>query len=90
VPSGYAEAILNRRLPRFGALGQRSRQLAPVCSSVRIPVSTLMALFHGGDMDKALAELETPARLMNDDLLCWTTAHKTARKALRRARSSSP
>jgi hypothetical protein len=44
-----------------------------------------MALFHGGDMDKALAELETPARLMNDDLLCWT-----ARKALRRARSSSP
>jgi NAD(P)H-dependent FMN reductase len=65
-------------------------QLAPVRSSVPIPVATLMALFHGGDVDKALAELETPARLMINDLLCWTTALKTARKALRRARRSSP
>ncbi len=32
----------------------------------------------------------TPARVMIDDPLWWTTALKTARKVLRRARSSSP
>ena len=65
-------------------------RLAPIRSSVRIPVATLMVLFHGGDVDKALAELETSARLVIDDLLCWTTAPKTARNAFRRARNSSP
>jgi NAD(P)H-dependent FMN reductase len=56
-------------------------QIAPVRSSVHIPVATLWAHFQGGDVDKGLAELETPAKTMIDDLLWWTTALKTARKA---------
>jgi NAD(P)H-dependent FMN reductase len=56
-------------------------QLAPIRSSVHIPVPTLWAHFQGGDVDKGLAELETPAKVMIDDLLWWTTALKTARKA---------
>jgi NAD(P)H-dependent FMN reductase len=56
-------------------------QLAPIRSSVHIPVATLWAHFQGGDVDKGLAELETPAKVMLDDLLWWTTALKTARKA---------
>jgi NAD(P)H-dependent FMN reductase len=54
-------------------------QLAPIRSSVHIPVATLMAHFQGGDVDKGLAELETPAKVMLDDLLWWTEALKTAR-----------
>jgi NAD(P)H-dependent FMN reductase len=55
-------------------------QLAPIRSSVHIPVATLMAHFRGGDVGKVLAELETPAKVMIDDLFWWTTALKTARK----------
>jgi hypothetical protein len=55
-------------------------QLAPIRSSVHIPVATLWAHFQGGDVDKGLAELEKPASVMIDDLLWWTTALKTARK----------
>jgi NAD(P)H-dependent FMN reductase len=55
-------------------------QLAPISSSVHIPVAILMAHFQGGDVDKGLAELEAPAKVMIDDLLWWTTALKTARK----------
>ena len=54
-------------------------QLAPIRSSVHIPVSTLMAYFQGGDVDAGLAELATPAKTMIDDLLWWTAALKTAR-----------
>jgi NAD(P)H-dependent FMN reductase len=54
-------------------------QLAPIRSSVHIPVATLMAHFQGGDVDAGLAELEGPARTMIDDLLWWTAALKTAR-----------
>jgi NAD(P)H-dependent FMN reductase len=56
-------------------------QLAPVRSSVHVPAATLWAHFKGGDVDKGLAELETPAQTMLDDLLWWTTALKTAREA---------
>jgi NAD(P)H-dependent FMN reductase len=84
----------NRKAAAFvsygGAMGARSVQqlrevvievqLAPIRSSVHIPVATLMAHFRGGDVDKGLAELETPAKVMIDDLLWWTTALKTARK----------
>ena len=56
-------------------------QLAPIHSSVHIPVATLWAHFQGGDVDKGLAELEAPAKVMIDDLLWWTMALKTARKA---------
>ena len=54
-------------------------QLAPVRSSVHIPVATLWAHFQGGDVEKGLAELEAPAKSMIDDLLWWTRALKTAR-----------
>jgi NAD(P)H-dependent FMN reductase len=56
-------------------------QIAPVRSSVHIPVATLWAHYRGGDVDKGLAELEKSAQTMIDDLLWWTSALKTARKA---------
>ncbi len=84
----------NRKAAAFvsygSALGARSvqqlrevaieLQIAPVRSSVHIPVATLWAHFKGGDVDKGLAELETQAQTMIDDLLWWTTALTTARK----------
>ena len=54
-------------------------QLAPIHSSVHIPVATLWAHYRGGDVDAGLAELEEPAGAMIDDLLWWTAALKTAR-----------
>jgi NAD(P)H-dependent FMN reductase len=56
-------------------------QMAPIRSSVHIPVAALWAHFQGGDVDKGLAELETPAKAMIDDLLWWTSALKAARSA---------
>jgi NAD(P)H-dependent FMN reductase len=55
-------------------------QLAPVRSSVHIPVATLWAHFQGGDVDAGLAELEGRAGIMIDDLLWWTAALKAARQ----------
>src|ERR1700730_8878109 len=55
-------------------------QMAPIRSSVHIPVSTLWAHFQGGDVEKGLAELETRANTMIDDLLWWTAALKAARE----------
>ena len=57
-------------------------QLAPVRSSVHIPVATLWAHFKGGDVDAGLAELEVPAKAMIDDLRWWTEALKVARGAV--------
>jgi len=54
-------------------------QLAPIRSSVHIPVATLWAHFKGGDVEKGLAELESSARTMLDDLMWWTKALKVAR-----------
>jgi NAD(P)H-dependent FMN reductase len=54
-------------------------QLAPVRSSVYIPVSTLWAHFQGGDVGAGLAALEESAGKMIDDLLWWTAALKAAR-----------
>jgi NAD(P)H-dependent FMN reductase len=54
-------------------------QLAPVRSSVNIPVATLRAHFQGGDVDAGLTELEGAAKTMIDDLLWWTVALKAAR-----------
>ena len=59
-------------------------QLAPIRSSVHIPVATLMAHYQGGDVDAGLAELEAPAKAMIDDLLWWTAALKTARAGVSR------
>ena len=55
-------------------------QVAPVRSSVHVPVATLWAHFQAGDVEKGLAELGTQAQTMIDDLLWWTTALMTARK----------
>jgi len=44
-------------------------------------LATLWAHFQGGDVDNGLAELETQAQTMIDDLPWWTTALKTSRKA---------
>jgi NAD(P)H-dependent FMN reductase len=54
-------------------------QLAPIRSSVHIPVATLWAHFQGGDVEAGLAELEAPAGAMIDDLLWWTAALQMAR-----------
>ena len=54
-------------------------QLAPIRSSVHIPVATLWAHYQGGDVDAGLAELEAPAGALIDDLLWWTAALKRAR-----------
>src|SRR5580658_1966478 len=56
-------------------------QMAPVRSSVHIPVATLWAHFQGGDVDKGLADLEKQAQTTIDDLLWWTKALKAARQA---------
>jgi len=53
-------------------------QMAPVRSSVHIPVATLWAHFQGGDVEKGLVEQEKQANTMIDDLLWWTAALKTA------------
>src|SRR6185437_6624892 len=52
-------------------------QMAPIRSSVHIPVATLWAHFQGGDVEKGLAELEKQANVMIDALLWWTAALKT-------------
>ena len=52
--------------------------MAPVRSSVHIPVTTLCAHFQGGDVEKGLAESEKQAKVMIDDLLWWTAALKAA------------
>ena len=54
-------------------------QVAPIRSSVHIPVATLWAHYQGGDVEAGLAELGAPAGAMIDDLLWWTAALKAAR-----------
>jgi NAD(P)H-dependent FMN reductase len=54
-------------------------QMAPIRWAVHIPAQTLWAHIRGGDVDKGLAELETLATAMIDDLLWWTGALKAAR-----------
>jgi len=55
-------------------------QMAPIRSSVHVPVATLWAHFQGGDVDKGLAELEKQANVMIHDLTWWTAALKAARE----------
>ena len=54
-------------------------QVAPIRSSVHIPVATLWAHYTGGDVDAGLAELEASAGALIDDLMWWTAALKTVR-----------
>ena len=55
-------------------------QMAPIRSSLPLPVATLWAHFQGGDVNKGLAEMDQQAAAMIDDLLWWTSALKTARQ----------
>ena len=55
-------------------------QLAPIRSSVHVPVATLIAHYQGGDVEAGLAELEAPAGVMIDDLLWWTETLKAGRQ----------
>ena len=55
-------------------------QLAPIRSSVHIPVATLWAHYRGGDVAAGLAELSASAGGMIDDLMWWTAALKAARE----------
>jgi NAD(P)H-dependent FMN reductase len=54
-------------------------QLAPIRSSIHIPVATLWTHYQGGDVDAGLAELHAAAEKFIDDLLWWTWALKAAR-----------
>ena len=54
-------------------------QLAPIRTSVHIPVATLMAHFQGGDVEKGLHELDSKAEAMIDDLLWWARALQSRR-----------
>ena len=60
-------------------------QIAPIRSSVHIPVSTLWAHYQGGDVEAGLAELAAPAEAMIDDLLWWTETLKAERDSTSRA-----
>jgi NAD(P)H-dependent FMN reductase len=93
MPSNWVYPDWNRRAAAFvgygSAMGARSiqqlrasaieLQLAPIRTSVHIPVSTLMAHYQGGDVATGLTELEARANVMIDELLWWTTALKSAR-----------
>ena len=54
--------------------------MAPVRSSVHIPVATLWPHFRDGDVEKGLTELEKQSNVMIDHLLWWTGALKAARE----------
>src|SRR5258705_2539159 len=54
-------------------------QLAPIRSSVHIPVDTLWAHYQGGDVEAGLTAIDARAEAFIDDLLWWTTALKSAR-----------
>ena len=54
-------------------------QIAPIRTSVHIPVATLWAHYRGGDVEAGLAELAAPAGAMIEDLLWWTAVLKAAR-----------
>jgi NAD(P)H-dependent FMN reductase len=60
-------------------------QIAPIRSSVHIPVPTLWAHYQGGDVEAALAQLAIPAEAMLDDLLWWTATLKAQRESTSRA-----
>jgi NAD(P)H-dependent FMN reductase len=60
-------------------------QIAPIRSSIHIPVATLWAHYQGGDVEAGLAQLAAPAEAMIDDLLWWTETLKGARDSASRA-----
>ena len=76
---GYGSAMGARGIQQLRA-SAIELQLAPIRTSVHIPVATLMAHYQGGDVATRLAELEGRANVMIDELLWWTAALKLARE----------
>lgn len=62
-------------------------QVAPVRSSVNVPMSVVMTHFQGGDTSPGLNLLEASAKVMIDDLLWWTEALKSARETSPKVRA---
>src|SRR5438093_7264320 len=77
---GYGSAMGARGIQQLRATAIEL-QMAPIRSSVHIPVATLWAHFQGGDVDQGLAELDKQTNVMIDDLLWWTAALKAARES---------
>jgi NAD(P)H-dependent FMN reductase len=56
-------------------------QMAPIRSSVHLPMSTVFTHFQGGDIEAALAEHDRTGNLLIDDLIWWSSSLKSARLA---------
>jgi NAD(P)H-dependent FMN reductase len=56
-------------------------QMAPIRSSVHLPMATLFTYFQGGDVEAALAEYDRTGNALIDDLLWWASCLKSARLA---------
>ena len=56
-------------------------QMAPIRSSVHLPMSTVFTHFQGGDVETALAEHNRTGNLLIDDLIWWASSLKSARLA---------
>src|SRR2546425_11245793 len=77
---GYGSAMGARSIQQLRATAIEL-QIAPIRTSVHIPVATLIAHYQGGDVATGLVELEARANVMIDELLWWTAALKLAREA---------
>jgi NAD(P)H-dependent FMN reductase len=76
---GYGSAMGSRAVQQLRETAIEI-QMAPIRSSVHVPVATLWAHFQGGDVEEGLTELGKQANVMLDDLLWWTEALKMARE----------
>jgi NAD(P)H-dependent FMN reductase len=75
---GYGSALGGRGIQQL-RLTLIELQMAPIRTSVLIPIPTLMAHYHGGDVDAKLTELDERAGMLIDELLWWTEVLKSAR-----------
>jgi NAD(P)H-dependent FMN reductase len=75
---GYGSALGARGIQQL-RLTLIELQMAPIRTSVHIPIPTLMAHYQGGDVDAKLSELDERAGILVDELLWWTEALKMAR-----------
>jgi NAD(P)H-dependent FMN reductase len=75
---GYGSALGGRGIQQL-RLTLIELQMAPIRTSVHIPIPTLMAHYQGGDVDGKLTELDERAGMLIDELLWWTEVLKTAR-----------
>jgi NAD(P)H-dependent FMN reductase len=56
-------------------------QMAPIRSSVHLPMSTVFTLFQDGDIETALVEHDRAGKLLIADLIWWASSLKSARLA---------